>query len=143
MMKTVIGCGILAAGLAIGAAAAQDGPPRGPGMMWRQLDANGDGQVTMAEMSEHQRAMFAEADSDGNGAISKDEMQAFMKKRHAEMRAKRLGDSNDDGAVTRAEYDAKAKARFDELDANKDGVISEDEMQAMHKGRHHGWRGGR
>lgn len=143
MKRLIILSGILAAGLAAGAALAEEDSPSGPhgAAMWDELDADGDGRVTLGEMTEHQRAMFAEADADGDGAISKEEMKTHFQKRHGGMRAKRLGDANGDGVVTRAEYDLRAAEHFDELDADHDGVISEEESAAAHKGRHHRGRG--
>ena len=143
MKSLVILSGVLAAVLAAGAALAEEGSPsRSHGAaMWDELDADGDGQVTLGEMTEHQRAMFAEADADGNGAISKEEMKAHFQKHHGEMRARMLGDANGDGAVTRAEYDLRTAEHFDELDADHDGVLSEEEIAAAHKGRHHRGRG--
>lgn len=143
MKKLVILSGVLAAGLATGAALAEDQSPSGPhgAAMWDELDANGDGQVTLGEMTEHQRAMFAEADADGNGAISKAEMKTHFEKRHGEMGARMLGDANGDGVVTRAEYDSRSAEHFDEIDANHDGALSDEEIAAAHKGRHHRGRG--
>ena len=135
MRKTLIIASVAALGLAIGAASAGEG--RG-GKHWDKLDADGDGKISLNEMSERQREFFADADADGNGALSKEEMRAHRTGKRGERRAERFGDADGDGSITRAEYDAASADRFSKLDENGDGVISEDEMPSR---RWHGKRG--
>jgi len=53
--------------------------------MLERLDANGNGTIEVAELSDHPRAQaLAEADTDGNGALSEDELRAFHEQRLAE-----------------------------------------------------------
>jgi len=137
---------IAAAGVAVGAATAAAGkgpdgsPPGGRGDRWEQLDVNGDGAVTLDEMTARQREMFAAADTNGDGAVTKEEMKAHFEARHAEMRAERMGDANGDGVISKAEFDAQASERFEKLDTNGDGVLSDDELKAGghrgHGGKH-------
>ena len=128
--------GLIAAGSAL---AREHGPGR-----WDQLDADGDGELTLNEMDAKHREMFDAADTDGDGAVSREEMKAFHKSRRAEHRAKRMGDANGDGEVSRAEFDAHAAAKFSEMDSNGDGVLSDEELSKGrgHKGGH-GRRGRR
>lgn len=139
MKKMIVLSGMLAAVLAAGSALAADkqpGPPPGE-EMWDELDADGDGEVTLSEMNQHHQKMFSEADTDGNGAISKAEMHAHMEKMHAERRAEHMGDKNGDGVISRDEFEANASAHFDKLDANHDGVLSDEELAAGGGHGHH------
>lgn len=135
MRKLVIVSGFAAASLIAGSAMAQDAPPPGQRgeRMWEELDANGDGLITLSEMDARHREMFSAADANGDGAISKDEMKAHMRETHAGMRAKMMGDENGDGVVTRAEFDKHSSERFGELDRNGDGEISAEEFDAARK----------
>lgn len=134
MKKIIVLSGVAAVALAASAALAGDRQPPGAAM-WDELDADGDGEVTLSEMNARHQQMFADADADGNGAISKEEMHAHFAKMHEEHRAERMGDKNGDGVVSRDEFEANARAHFEKLDANDDGVLSDDELAA---GRGHG-----
>jgi hypothetical protein len=57
-------------------AVAQDGPPRGPRMVFEEWTSNGDGAVTLEEMEGARAARFAEADANGDGALDRDELLA-------------------------------------------------------------------
>lgn len=133
MKRIMIGT-LAAAGVTIiaaGAFAAQ-----GPGERWESADANGDGEISAAEMSARQAEFLAAADTDGNGAISKDEMKAYHQARRAERRAQMDPDKNGDGVVDRTEFLNAAQDRFDRMDKDDNGVLSEDE-QRRNRGRHH------
>ena len=100
------------------------------GARFDRLDANGDSELTLEEMTAKQAAIIEEADTDGNGALSKAEMRAFREAKRAE----RNPDKNDDGVIDRTEFINAAQDRFDRLDRNGDGVLSEDERPGK-KGR--------
>ena len=56
----------------------RDGGPAPAPMMFRMIDADGDGQVTRAEMeAAGPAAAFAAADADGSGALEGAELTAF------------------------------------------------------------------
>lgn len=79
-------------------------------------DANKDGNLTRAELSQALTARFAKMDTNGDGKITKEEREAS--------RAARLD------------------ARFASLDADKNGQISKTEFAAGHEGRMDGDRRG-
>lgn len=135
MKKTVILGSIAAAGLSLFTASAFAGD-RSDRMdkRWERLDANGDGELTVDEMTARQADLVAKADADGSGGVSREEMLAY---REAQREA-RHPDKNDDGVVDRTEFINAAQDRFDRLDENGDGVLSEDEQKRY---RAHGRRG--
>ena len=86
-----------------------------PGMMKEQLtnlDADGDGTVSEAEVKAHRDTMFAAMDANSDGKLTQDEMTAHHEAMRAEMETK---------SVDRM---------FETFDANKDGLISRDEVVA-------------
>lgn len=164
MKRDYIIAGIVATSLvaSAGMAAAQGKKPggmRGMGPMmpeFSELDADGDGKVTQAEMEAHAKARFDAADTDGNGKLSAEEMAAAAKKREEERRAKRAAkmlerlDTNNDGEVSFDEMpgqQTRADRMFARVDADGDGNITEAEMQAAaekfkeRRGKHGGKHG--
>jgi len=104
-----------------------------------QLDANGDGQLTQAEVKAFGATQFAEADTDGNGSLTLEELTARAKADWAKKmgkRAKRMlkrldGDGNGTIELAEMEQMKPGKRMFDRLDENEDGVISQEEFDAM------------
>ncbi|WP_284124124.1 EF-hand domain-containing protein [Parerythrobacter aestuarii] len=58
----------------------------GPGGMIRAADANGDGQVTKAELQTAALARFDKADTDGDGTVTREERRAAMQAFRTEKR---------------------------------------------------------
>lgn len=79
---------------------------------FQELDADGDGQVTQAELEAHRNQRYTQADSDGDGQISVQEMQAAAQQ-------------NANERVTKM---------FEKLDANQDGFLSDDELPKPRRG---------
>ena len=107
------------------------------------LDANKDGVVSAAELSQHHTARFMKMDVDGDGAVSRDDIAEFkarLREAHTGSRADRFerADTNGDGLVSEAEAAAVAQQKAEKLDADGDGTISRREM---HKAFRHGERG--
>ncbi|MFZ5746220.1 MAG: EF-hand domain-containing protein [Pseudomonadota bacterium] len=121
--------------------------------MFKMLDTDGDGQVSLAEHRAMAEKQFTMVDANKDGKIDQSEMQAMRDRRGAppgdpmrpggpdgprgrggpmEHRAMldRV-DANHDGVITREEMVAAAEARFAKLDANHDGKIDESERKAM------------
>ena len=152
--KISIGAGA-AALLVAGAAIAQPGGMRG--------DANGDGNISRAELNTSIDERFARADANSDGVIDASEQTAMRGERRGqrgESRGRRGGegrrghrggrggegrggqgdrmahlDTNSDGVLTRDEALAPAIARFDRVDANSDGRIDAAERTAMREQR--------
>lgn len=141
---------------AIGIAAAQGfGPGTGggrgaglnPDAPWQQrlaaIDANGDGAISIAEMTTNAENVFTAMDADNDAALTKDEFMAlrmgpqngFNPARQAEMQARKAArfapmDKNADGKVDKAEFTADVAARFKAADRNQDGRITPREFRA-------------
>ena len=117
----------------------------GPRPDFSQLDANGDGQITQAEVKAFGAVEFAKADADGDGSLTLEELTARAKVDRAkkmDKRAKRMLkrlDSDGNGTIELAEMQEKhgGMRMFDRMDENEDGVISQEEFDAM-KGKRRG-----
>ena len=120
-----------------------------------EMDANGDGQLTPAEAEAYRTAKAAErftaTDTNTDGKLTAEEIIAnadMYGGRKAKRRAARMikkADTDGDDAVTQAELQAMWEDHsggknhmFDHGDDNGDGVISEEEYNAMKKHRR-GW----
>ena len=116
----------------------------GPRPDFSQLDANGDGQITQAEVKAFGAAEFAKADAYGDGSLTLEELTARAKTdrvRKMDKRAKRVLkrlDSDGNGTIELAEMEEKqgGMRMFDRMDENEDGVITQEEFDAK-KGKRH------
>ncbi|MFT6526479.1 MAG: Ca2+-binding EF-hand superfamily protein [Celeribacter sp.] len=122
--------------------------PRG-GMMpdFATLDADGDGQVTQAELDAQKAARFAEIDADGDGSVTAEELAAYKDAKDMTVRTERFEmmisrmDVDGDGALSADEMSgAVKKTPLERLDTDGDGSISEEEFAAAASAR--GDRGG-
>lgn len=115
------------------------------------LDADGNGEVTQAEMEAYRAERFSAADTDQDGALSKEELSARMSERANDRAARWVErmmermDANDDGKLSQDELASrggrKAGDRFERLDADGSGGVSKEEFEtAMKKHRGHGGR---
>jgi Ca2+-binding EF-hand superfamily protein len=100
-----------------------------------RVDTDKDGKISKAEFDTESTALFKRLDKNSDGKIAADEVPA----RHWG-KGPQFGmmDTDKDGKVTKAEFTAAEDQMFQKLDANGDGVITPDEMQAMHHHRHDG-----
>lgn len=110
-----------------------------------QLDADGNGEITVEELSNRGAARFAEADSDGNGELSREELLARSEGAN-ERRVDRMlerADSDGNGALSQAEIEAMREARgggnrgaeriakmMERVDTDGSGTISQAEYDA-------------
>jgi hypothetical protein len=150
--------GAAALGLAGAAALALAPEAHGPMAMF---DADKNQVLTLAEVRQGARTMFASIDADKDGRATHEELRA-----HHEAMGKgghrgghggggyghKGGDGPDrggphrggpmemdkdgDGALTLAEVDAGLTAHFTAADANRDGSVTQEEMDAAHRAKH-------
>lgn len=137
-------------GVAQGMADAMAG--KGARPSFTELDADGDGKLTRAEMENHRKARFAAADTDGDGKLSRAELDARMAERQAEMREKMLDrmigwrDVDGDGSLSAEELQRGDGMRmFSRMDRDRDGSVSAEEFEKMsaRHDRRHGGKDGR
>jgi len=116
------------------------GPMGGPGERpaFATLDADGDGNITIAEMKAHAETQFGERDTNGDGVLSSDELVASIAARAAERAAANVDrmiqwrDTDGDGALSASELGGDNGQRmFAMADANEDGMISAEEFDAL------------
>ncbi len=131
----------LAAGVTICAAtllatavfAKQEG--RGAPIDFEQIDADGDGQITRAEMDGLRAGRFAAVDANGDGNLDLEELEAHGTQRAKERAEKIMErmDANDDGVLSPEEMtrETRATRRFDRMDTDGDGAISKAEFDAV------------
>ena len=142
MKKTILTSAAVAALFAGGVAIAQ---PRGPMM---GADADGDGNVTMAEINAQLDSHFAEMDSNSDGAIDATEREAAhqaMRARRADRRSERQaqnGATAGDGTATDSEHRRRGNRgghhggqrghgdMMARLDTDSDGRITRAELGA-------------
>ncbi len=110
-------------------------PPAGPNpeALFKQLDANGDGQLALDEAGEDHRRLFQRLvrrhDSDGNGKLSLSEFTAGLKEAPPESPADGPPPAEPNEQLTRF-LQADPTELFKLLDANADGKLILDEVPA-------------
>jgi hypothetical protein len=112
-----------------------------------ELDSDGNGELTRAELTAEVEKTVARLDADRNGSIAVAEkqgqrdgggtaMSGFVGQHWEEV------DADGDGRVTRAEVEAVAVRMFGKADTDRDGKLSREEIAAMTVGRERGPGGG-
>ena len=112
---------------------------------FEMLDADSDGNITVAEMKAHAAAEFAAKDANGDGNLSAEEMVAAMSDR-AQERLERMiewRDTDGNGVLSQTELSLDNGERmFERADADNDGAISAEEFeQVAEKRGGHGGKG--
>lgn len=150
MKKTTLIAGLLGAAVTFGAVSpvlAKDHRGGGDRVDFSTLDADGNGEVTVAEMDAQRLARFNEADTNGDGSLSAEEITAAAVARAGEKAAERAAkrvermleraDENGNGTIEFSEMgDSERMAeRFAKLDTDGSGGLTEDEMESARKDR--------
>ncbi|MCQ8184096.1 hypothetical protein [Parvularcula maris] len=101
-----------------------------------------EGPIAKEDMLEKVRERFEGMDANADGFIGSDEVGEGRRARFAQ-RMIEAQDKNEDGFVSLEEMLAAAEARFDRADADGDGILTEEEREAMRgdKPRRRGRRG--
>lgn len=146
-MKTKLSNLLPAAGLGLAliassplVAARPGGPypdgPGGPGARLQQLDQNGDGQITTAEIEAGAANEALAIDTNGDGLIRVEELIAMHERKRLERITARLNaaDADGNGNISLAEFANQHTARTLRLDRDGNGIISEDEQRPPRHG---------
>lgn len=126
---------------------------KGERMSFEQVDADGSGGVTSAELAARGAAQaaarFAKADTNGDGFLSAEELTEMAKARDQDRAEKRLArmlkhrDANEDGKLSAEEMtpsEEQTTKRFGRADKNDDGVLSAEEFEQASKRGNRGKR---
>lgn len=132
----------IAASAIVPATSFAKGPGQGGGQGQHQrpsfemLDADNDGNLTVAEFRARAMERFAEHDLDGDGLLTADEMTQAAAARASERAASMIArmienrDADGDGALSAEEMAGNKGAKiFGKMDADGNGVISAEEFE--------------
>lgn len=139
------GIALAGAGMARGGFGGHHGGPWGGdgprAMLMEQFDADGNGELSQAEIDEGLRSRMVSADSNGDGRLDLEEFQPLLVEiiRPRIVDGFQFLDADGDAGITMEEIERPVTRVVSRLDRNDDGVLSEDELQRRHKG----WRGHR
>ncbi len=115
----------------------QRGGPQRPS--FSQIDANGDGALTMDEFLSQGRAKFDKTDANGDGQLDVAELTAAAERERARMieRLMTRKDANGDGMLSYAEMQPHTPGRvFERADTDGNGEISQAEWDAAKEKMH-------
>lgn len=150
-MRMLIGVLFLTSLIALPSQAQSDDAASGMGN--RQLacrialaDTDGDGALTVEEITARKEAVRAHIDSDGDGEISRKERRLARKDRResgpgacsAEAIRFQQIDANSDGQISSQEFAAQSEKIFGRLDRNGDGVLQQEELRRLNRGGRQG-----
>lgn len=153
---TIIGATVIALMGSVSIANAKQGEGKGKGqrISFEQLDTDGDGFITKADLQAAHEARFAKNDTDGDGFLSAEELEARTEKMgkrkgggegqsdRKKARMMRYMDENGDGKIALSEIPTDRMERMiDKLDTDEDGKVSKEEFEARKKGMGKGKKG--
>jgi Ca2+-binding EF-hand superfamily protein len=132
MVKTIVLAGVAAAILAGVAIANEPSLPRGE-RMFKRLDSDGNGKITLAEIGPKASKRFLRMDGDSDGTVTAAEIDTFLKQRIEKRRQRMLDrmDADKNGAVTQAELEQFVQVLFKEADTDQDGGVTLAEARAF------------
>jgi len=141
----VVSLAAFGASLAYAQGGPQGGPRGGQRPSFEQIDANGDGVLTMEEFQNQGQAKFDENDTNGDGMLDVDELTAAADRERGRMieRLMENKDTNGDGMLSMEEMQPRDPGRFfSKADTDGNGEISQEEWEAAKaQMRGHGPRG--
>ena len=138
MTKNAVLTGVVVvAVVAIGGSAAlahgKNGKWQNQNTSFSEIDANGDGNLTLEEFRTMRDSQFAAHDANGDGSLDLDEFHAAWRNRTEQM-LRRL-DANEDGVLTSDEMPKPriSERIFNRMDADSDGMITQEEFESARR----------
>ena len=115
-----------------------------PRVSFEELDTDGNGEISKAEIEAHRAVRVAATDTDGDGKLSTAEIEAEGARRAAERAARMIKrhDTDGDGVLSQEELPRPLKRgdMFARMDSDGSGGISNEEFEnarAKMRGKHH------
>lgn len=106
----------------------------GPLAQFTASDANKDGIITRDEYRTQRTKNYSQVDKNGDGSITTAELSAVMPNAQAKMMVGfAIGrfDTNKDKKISKAEWAAAPMTMFDRTDTNKDNKVTQDELKNL------------
>lgn len=94
--------------------------------LFNEVNANGDGSVTQAEIDSYRATKVGEADASGDGALSIEEFDTLYREftRSRMVDTFQDFDADGDGVISAEEMDARLGGIVDRLDRDNDGELT-------------------
>jgi len=106
---------------------------------FKRMDTDGNGKVTAVENAAFAETMFRQSDANYDGQVSAAECDSAQAahgnkvSQKASARHLQIVDTDRSGQISASENAAFAQGEFDRADKNGDGVLSEDEVESQYK----------
>jgi len=105
--------------------------------LFEQADANGDRELTRAEIDGFRASLVGNADASGDGSLSIDEFDTAFRQltRTRMVRAFQRLDRDGDGVIGTAEMDRPLERMIERMDRDGDGVLKMRERRGGNRDR--------
>ena len=111
-------------------------PARQPASMGlKRFDANGDGEVSKAELDAGLQADFKKDDVNSDQVLDAVEARTLNERLRQDQNTSPVFDWNGDGRLVFSEFSTQWRTLFDRSDRNGDGIVDEEELKSSGRER--------